>query len=230
MQVQDYISRCPLLYQSPHYDFHYRPESCAQRDILQIADIQEVCYREITAALNIVPDFKIHYFLLDTPEEVGEVYGDNDPCNGFARYPDLIFAVYNDSVKCIGMHEDTHLISYIPGLSPYAFLREGLAMYMDKTWWDIPNAQWVRDFLETGTYIPFERLFENENFFEISDTISYPIAGAFTDFLIQCLGMQNYLKTIYYSDKNLVSSLEETFLKPITEISHDFLNWVSEID
>lgn len=227
MQYHDYSSRCSLLYRTTHYDFHYRPGSRAERDILEIANTQEHCYRVITSALNIFPDFRIHYFLLDTPEEVGEVYGDNDPCNGFASYPDLIFAVYNDSVKCIGMHEDTHLISYARGLSPYALLREGLAMYMDKTWWDIPNAQWVRDFLENGTYIPVEQLFENDAFFAISDTISYPIAGAFTDFLIQNMGMPEYQKSIYYSDRNLLISLETAFHKPLPQICQDFLSWVT---
>jgi len=28
--------------------------------------------------------------LLETPELVGKIYGDNDPCNGFANPPDEI--------------------------------------------------------------------------------------------------------------------------------------------
>ncbi|MDY0373276.1 MAG: hypothetical protein RBQ86_04080, partial [Candidatus Izemoplasmatales bacterium] len=102
-----------IKYSSEHYNFHFVKDSLAEIDINKIACIQEKCYKEISSFLNVFPTFKIDYFLLDTPELVGEIYGDNDPCNGFANPPNEIYAVYNEKVKCIGYHEDAHIISYI---------------------------------------------------------------------------------------------------------------------
>lgn len=121
-------------YASEHYDFHYVIGSNAERDIKKIVMIQENCFEDICKFLNVYPTFKIQYFLLETPELVGEIYGDHDPCNGVANPPNEIYAVYNKKVKCIGYHEDAHIISYLIN-RPYSnFIREGLAMYFDKTW------------------------------------------------------------------------------------------------
>lgn len=165
MRKTDYAKKCGSQYETEHYIFHYRPGSYAEKDMESIAALQENCYKRITAALGIVPPFRIHYYLFDTPEEVGAVYGDYEPCNGFADTPNNIFAVYNQRVKCIGMHEDTHIISYVKGRPKCAFLREGLAMYMDGVWWNCPNKDWVKKFLADGSYVPIEKLLENEVFF-----------------------------------------------------------------
>ena len=199
MRGGDWKARCPLVFVTAHYDFHYRPNSCAAREIEAIAEQQEACYRKIVAALGVMPDFRIQYYLLDTPEEVGEVYGDNEPCNGFADMPDAVFAVYNDAVKCIGPHEDTHLISYVPGRPPVAFLREGLAMYMDEVWWGRPNEEWVREFMADGRYVVVDRLLEDDAFYGLSDAITYPIAGAFTRFMAGRMTLQRYLAEIYWA-------------------------------
>ena len=41
-------------YSTQHYDFHYGSHSVAERDILQIAEEQERCYKKITTMLGIV--------------------------------------------------------------------------------------------------------------------------------------------------------------------------------
>ena len=83
----------------------------AERDIEKIAALQEGCFSHVCAVLGLTPDFKIEYFLCDSPEEVGHIYGNYFPCNGFADLPNRIYAVYNENVQCIGFHEDMHLIS-----------------------------------------------------------------------------------------------------------------------
>ena len=96
--------------------------------------------------------------LLDTPDLVGEIYGDNEPCNGFASPPDSIYAVYNEEVKCIGPHEDAHLISYTINRPKSMFIREGLAMFFDKFWWGKTNEDWVKSFLHDNRYIDINQL------------------------------------------------------------------------
>ena len=200
-------------YSTQHYDFHYGSHSVAERDILQIAEEQERCYKKITTMLGIVPNLRLQYFLFDTPEEVGKAYGDDDdsPCNGFTRLPDSIYAVYNDEIQCIGMHEDTHLISYTRKRPECAFLREGLAMYMDESWWSRPNEEWVIQFLSDGSYIMPQELLCNQRFFELSDALTYPIAGAFVHFLTERMGMERFLEEVYYTDTVCLPYNEQDF-------------------
>lgn len=98
--------------ETAHYIFHYQTGSYAERNIKRISETQEQCWQRICKELGTTPTFKIQYFLFNTPEEVGEMYGDNEPCNGFTSPPDTIYAVYNNTVKGIDPHEDAVLISY----------------------------------------------------------------------------------------------------------------------
>ena len=78
-----------------HYVFHYKKNSLAEKEINQIADIQEGCYTFISDCLHADANGKIHYHLFDTPQEVGKQYAiihdedDDEPCNGFAL-PDIM--------------------------------------------------------------------------------------------------------------------------------------------
>ena len=197
-------------FETEHYIFSYLPGSAAERDIESIAEEQESCFEEIVSVLGVRPDFKIKYRFYNTPEQVGnycgELCGDFEPCNGFAEEPDIICAVYTDKIQCVGAHEDAHIISYIVGTPDSVFIREGLAMYFDKKWWDRENAVWVRKFIEDGSYVSVESLFEDDSFYALPCTLTYPIAGSFTDFLIKELGVEKYLE--FYRD-NSISSPEK---------------------
>lgn len=218
----------PCVYTTAHYVFHYRKGSLAQRDIQAIAQEQEACYARITSALGVRPDFPLQYHLFDTADEVGAAYGDNEPCNGFASPPDTVYAVYGEKVKCIGMHEDTHLISYVRGRPASAFIREGLAMYMDKVWWGKPNEAWTRDFIADGRYLRVECLLSNEEFYAHDDALTYPIAGAFTAFMVSRLGMQAYLDAVYYAKLEPSAAIERAFDQPLFEVERAFMKWLGE--
>ena len=222
-----YADACGRVYSTAHYDLHFRPGSWAERDIRLIAAEQERCYAAITEALGVTPPFRIQYYLLDTPEEVGQVYGDNEPCNGFASPPDTVFAVYSDKVRCIGMHEDTHLISYVRKRPETAFFREGLAMYMDKVWWGRENEGWVRDFLADGRYLSVPALLDNHFFYAHPDAVTYPIAGAFTRFLAEKLGMRGYLEQVYYAEKEARDAVESALGLPGKEWDGAFSAWLA---
>ena len=62
-------------FETEHYTFHYGANTAAERDIEKIAVLQEGCFSHICAVLGLTPDFKIEYFLCDSPEEVGHIYG-----------------------------------------------------------------------------------------------------------------------------------------------------------
>lgn len=211
-------------FESGHYYFCYHENSRAEQDLAVIAEEQEACFRYICDVLNVQPDFKLTYFLCDSPEEVGAFYGDNEPCNGFARVPDKIYAVYNEKVKCIGFHEDAHLISYLINRPDCPAVREGLAMYFDSKWWGISNRDWAGYFLKTGRYIGIGELLNEDRFFAADCSITYPIMGAFTAWLISVYGMDRYLA--FYKTQNPVTGFAEIYGKSSEILNDEFVSYV----
>lgn len=208
---------------SENYDFYYFNESIAERDINDIIKLQEGCFTDICEKLNIAPEIRIQYYLVNSPELVGEIYGDNEPCNGFAQEPNKIYAVYNDEIRCVGYHEDAHILSYTINKPKSNFLREGLAMYFDKVWWDKTNEDWVKSFLRENEYINIYKLFQNDVFLSYSDAITYPIAGAFTKYLIDTYGIEKYILLYKYKGENFSKKINEIYLKELEKIEEDFI-------
>lgn len=146
-------------YSTPHYDFYFAEGSLADQNINSISKEQEECFNKICNKLKIDFSEKIEYYLLESPEEVGVIYGDNEPINGFAVWGEnKIYAVYNENIKCIGPHEDTHLISFKINAPKSYFLVEGLAMYFDEKWWGIDNEAWTSYYKEKDREISIYKL------------------------------------------------------------------------
>lgn len=211
-------------FETEHYIFHYGSGSVAERDIVQIAATQEACFRHICALLDVKPDFRIQYFLCDSPEEVGHIYGDDDPCNGFASPPDKIYAVYNEEVQCIGFHEDAHILSYTIKRPNCPAIREGLAMYFDRKWWGIHNLDWTGYYLKTGRFLPVDGLLDREFFISYDCHLTYPIMGAFTDWLISRWGMERYLGM--YRQQDMILAMEQVYGKSPAELNREFTDYV----
>lgn len=210
-------------FESEHYLFHYGANTKAEQDIAAIAAQQESCFQYICAVLGTKPDFKISYFLCDSPEEVGRIYGDNDPCNGFTAPPDKIYAVYNENVKCIGFHEDAHVISYLINRPDPPAIREGLAMYFDRKWWGIANLDWTGYFIKTGRYVPIDQLLERACFFQHPDIITYPIVGAFTEWLISTYGRESYMRM--YRQQDTVAAMTQVYHQTPVELNGAFAKY-----
>lgn len=209
-------------FETKHYIFHYGEGTKAEEDIAQIAAEQEACFRYICDVLKVKPEFKILYYLCDSPEEVGRVYGDDDPCNGFAVMPNKIYAVYNREVRCIGFHEDAHIISYTGNRPPCPAIREGLAMYFDRKWWGIHNMDWTGYFIKNNRYLPVNLLLDREAFFDADCSVTYPIMGAFTEYLISLYGIQAYMD--FYNRQDMVSAMKEVFGKTPEELNREFVD------
>lgn len=208
-----------------HYIFHYEENTPAQRDIADIAVMQEACFRYICHVLKVEPDFKIEYYLCQTPEEVGRFYGDDEPCNGFTVMPNRIYAVYNDTVKCIGFHEDAHIISYCINRPDCPVIREGLAMFFDKRWWGISNQDWTRYYLSQCRIPDIGRWFDKKTFFAEDCAVSYPIAGCFTEYLILTYGIDRYLD-FYGKNGNMAEEFVRVYPKSPGEMNVEFWNYI----
>ena len=211
--------------ETEHYIFHYNQNTRAEQDIAEIAAFQENCHRHICSVLKTVPTFKIRYFLCDSPEEVGRLYGDDEPCNGFTSPPDTIYAVYNEQVQCIGFHEDAHIISYTLNRPDAPAIREGLAMYFDRVWWDVPNLDWAIYYKTHDRYIPVDALMDRERFFAEDCAVTYPIMGAFTEFLISVYGIDAYLS--FYT--STPPSWTTAFSRTIRELNEAFEAYLAQL-
>lgn len=212
-------------YETRHYIFNYNKNSKAGKDVIAIAKYQESCLKYICSVLRICPDFKIEYYLCNTPEEVGHVYGDDEPCNGFTDLPNKIYAVYNDEVQCIGFHEDAHVISYLINRPNSCAIREGLAMYFDRKWWGIQNLDWTGYFIKTNRFIQINQLLNDDIFFNHDCSITYPIMGAFTDWLISTYGIEKYLE--FYKQEDIINALKEIYNKTPLDMNQSFVDYVN---
>lgn len=213
-----------LTYETEHYVFHYNPGTKAEADIHSIAAGQEACFRYICKVLKITPGFKLRYFLCDTPEEVGRVYGDDDPCNGFAVMPDTVYAVYNEQVQCVGFHEDAHILSYTISRPDCPAIREGLAMYFDRKWWGISNLDWTGYYLQKNGELPTAAWLDRDTFFENDCSLTYPIMGAFTEYLISTYGQDAYLRL--YGQQDMARGMEAVYGKTPVQLQREFEDYV----
>lgn len=211
-------------FESEHYICYYGSDTKAEQDIVKIATYQESCFQYICSVLGVTPEFKIEYYLYDSPEEVGRIYGDNDPCNGFAALPNKIYAVYNEKVKCVGFHEDAHIISFTINRPACPAITEGLAMYFDRKWWAIQNLDWTGYYLKTGRYIGIDKMLSREGFFSEDCSITYPIMGAFTDWLIATYGIERYMQM--YKQKNIAEAMPLVYQKTPEELNKAFTDYV----
>lgn len=210
-------------YASEHYIFHYKAGSAAEKDIALIAKEQEQCFQQICATLQVDYPDQIHYYLLDSPEEVGILFGSNEPINGFAVWGEnKIYAVYSENIHCIGAHEDAHLISFALNAPKSAFIAEGLAMFFDETWWGLPNETWSAYYRSMGRALSVADLLLGDCFYDADCMIAYPIAGAFTKYLIDSFGMDPYLELYQVNGDAYCKAFVRIFGHSIAELEASF--------
>ena len=156
--------------------------------------------------------FELKLFIYEKPKDVGTAYGDNEPCNGFAREPNELHFVYNEKIKCIGNHELAHILSYsYMGRPNSSFIREGFAEFTEDYWVNMINGERVRKSHYDWAKLYFDSnrefnikdiLFNSERFYQEVDKDScfytYPLSGAFTKFLVDKYGESRYLD--FYKD------------------------------
>ena len=97
-------------------------------------------------------------------------------------------------------------------------------MYFDRKWWGIQNIDWVGYFVRNDKIIPINELLDNEVFFSNDCSVTYPIMGAFTDWLIATYGMNKYLDLYKYADTK--SAIVIVYEKSAKELSQAFIDYV----
>ena len=211
-------------YTTDHYIFHYQPGSLAGQAIKDNASQQEQAFSEICGKLHVKYPERIHYYFTDSPLEIGSMFwGEGASCNGCAIYEDhKIYAVYNEEIKCIGAHEDTHLISYLIGIPISDFITEGLAMYFHERWWGRPNEEWAAYYKSKHPQLSIEKLLDNVCFDQCGCTMTYPIAGAFTKFIIDTYGIERYIAFYRYTGTEYGREIESIYGVPLKDLEDSF--------
>ncbi len=211
-------------YATEHYVFHYQKGSLAEKEIQVISETQEAAFSKICRTLNVIYPEAINYYLTDSPKAIGRVIWEQDlPCNGVALCGrNKIYAVYTENIKCIGSHEDTHLISFLINYPESDFVVEGLAMSFDGLWWGVPNETWVSYYKTKHPDLSVKALFDNNAFAETGCVIAYPIAGAFTKFLIDTFGIERYLDFYKYDGCEYDEAVLTIFGDSLLELETSF--------
>lgn len=218
-------------YTTEHYVFHYRKGSFAEKEIQTISETQEKSFSKICSVLNVVYPQRINYYFTDSPEAIGRaVWNEDLPCNGVALCGrNKIYAVYREDIKCIGSHEDTHLISHVLNYPESDFVVEGLAMSIDGLWWGLPNETWVSYYKTKHPDLSVKDLFDNNTFAKTGDVIAYPVAGAFSKFLMDTFGMESYLDFYKYDGCEYDEAILSIFGISMLEIEALFWNKMKDV-
>ena len=182
-----------LQYNTEHYILFYHSGSIAEKDILQIAEWQECCYQRLSRELDMALNQPTRMYLCDSANEIAHITG-CPPSNGMTFDYDLIYAVYNDKIHCLGPHEDAHIFSYQIALPTSFFLREGFAMYFDESYHGKRNIEITNNWLNSNKSFSVTSLMDNKVFHSLPEEITYPLAGAFTEWIVQQYGISKYLE------------------------------------
>lgn len=201
------------MFETEHYIFHVAPGSLAAQDVQIIAAEQETSYRYIHHMLGLVMEEKINYYLFNSREEVGRAierkFGIYSPNNGCAVSENEIYAVYNQEIKCIGPHEDTHVLAFALGRPASSFLEEGLACAMDAQWWGVDNHTWVRYYRKNGGCPSINELLHMDwqTFGKMDCSVTYPVAGSFVTWLLLRFGREKFFQIYTAEDYDAAENI-----------------------
>ena len=204
--------------ETEHYLLYCHPGSLAEEHLEEIGIWQEKSYGRISEALGVTMNKKIRMYLCTDREEIAEETG-CPPCNGMCFDYDLIYAVYNQEMKCLGPHEDAHLLSFRIAVPESQFLREGLAMYFDGAYHGKSNREYASEWAQKNTGVNVFSYLDNEKFYSMKEEVSYPLAGALTQWLIDRFGMDCY-KEFFRTNGDAAA----TFRQKAEDLSTAFIN------
>ena len=84
---------------------------------------------------------------------------------------------------------------------------------------------WAGYYLKTDRFIPVDRLLDKEYFFSQECSVTYPIMGAFTDWLIALYGIRRFLEV--YRDQDIEAAMTRVYGRSPEELNRDFTSFLS---
>ena len=98
-------------------------------------------------------------------------------------------------------------------------------MYFDRKWWGIQNLDWTGYFIKMNQFVSIDQLLDDDVFFSYDCTITYPIMGAFTDWMISTYGIECYLK--FYKQENTKDAIKQIYNKTPKEMNQSFIDYIN---
>ncbi len=181
-----------------HHDFHFVPGGEAADEMSWLADWQDSRYRSILNVLEMEAlEQPIQAYLYPDNTTKGQVTGSSG--NAHANYPNLeVHMVYGDGVYAVGAHEDVHVLAWhLWGETHFTLMGEGLAVMVDGNWWGESLEYWVATYRDDGSLPSLQVLMDD--FWSADDSITYPVAGHFVDWLLTEWGLDT-VKTLYLTE------------------------------
>lgn len=216
--------------ETKHYVFHAVPGSLAEQDVKDIAEEQEASYKHVVNMIGLTKQEKIHYYLCNCREDVGHEierrFGVYSPNNGCAVSENEIYAVYNQEIKCIGPHEDAHILAFALGRPESSFLEEGLACAMDTQWWGIDNHTWVGYYRRKGSCPSVCKLLHMDwqTFGELDSSVTYPVAGSFVTWLLLRFGREKFFQ--FYTANHYEAVAEAVLGCTLEALEADYFQFI----
>jgi hypothetical protein len=170
--------------ESPHFIFHYRAGSQAERDIAKIAAAAETDYVAVTTALNIQLDAVINYYIYP-PEEASSI--GQQP--GGAHADPRTLAIYQtySSGGTLGRHEMVHIIAeHGVGHANLQLLVEGTAVALAGSYGTRPIDDWIRPLWQRNSLLAVRDMLDKPN--DYAERDFYPEAGSFVRYLLTRYG------------------------------------------
>ncbi|MBK9735960.1 MAG: hypothetical protein IPO92_13780 [Saprospiraceae bacterium] len=188
----DSITLSSVNYKS--FRIYYKENSYTATHLDEIKNELDIAYSKVLSVLDI-PSYHNGIYLLavDSKEEMQKVMGYKIK-GGAAKGHDLVFFVYNQTIRPQFKHEIFHLIAHeIWGPTNYRLLDEGGATYTDNyCFYDNPMYAINAYYLKQKQLLPLDSLIKSfDNQAKINDVIAY----------IQSAGIFKYLYETYGAEK-----------------------------
>ena len=95
-------------------------------------------------------------------------------------------------------------------------------MSFDCFWWSVPNETWVSYYKNKHPDLTVKALFDNNAFAKMGCVIAYPIAGAFTKFLMDSFGIERYLDFYKYKGCEYSEAVQTIFGVSLLDLELSF--------
>ena len=202
---------------SSHFDYYFESGSPASRDIAAIEARFEHDYSHIVTLLgDKEANLHVDAFIVDSRARMKQLCGHES--NGLA-VGNVILFVYGDSIKALGAHEPTHLLSQFLWGTPHGvWLTEGLAVYADDEWQALPLHGICKQLNADRKLIPISSLFDDHQFRRSSEMVTYPEAGSFMKFLYERYG-RDAVKALWTQG---AESIPKVFGESLTQLESEW--------
>lgn len=218
---------------SGHFEFHFLSEQkMNQQDI----EFQEKNLNKETAYLKVSPPkTKIQYFLHPNKQSLKDVINFNGNAvtvlSGPPDDPKTLFELH--TVYPRDKHEIIHVLLFPKGL-PLLIWTEGIAVSRSEVWHGQKVKDAARDVLKKTKLSLLDLI--DEKSFKKDEMISYPIAGAFVEFLSEKYGIELFMNSYVDLGKlgqnitmvELDKILTKTYLKKMSDLNSEFKSWLEK--